>query len=529
MLKLKRFGRFLCLWLLAVFFIASSSIATVSAAAPTTITVGQTPPPSSAPNVIITSIVGNALPSYIELYNQASAPVNMAGWNVDIVIHDDATGGCADTDATIALPTSWLLSKKYVTLENTSSPQSGSLAAPFFLDPVVLADCVAPKLAAVSIIDGTQATEQSVTIPASEWSSTTLLVAQHKQRSNSPSSTRAVTGVFDTDYKFVTGAVTLNSDPLYLPPADSAGLQILEILPNVRSCSPTETDPTCTDYVKLFNPTTLPINLALYRLRVGAKGAGESVTNTFTWNQSLDPANSELILPPGQYFMLTLRNDGQPLSITDSGNYVWLEDAYGTIIYGPVVQYPDASSSTKVGRAWAFDGSAWRWTTAPQPDAANYFPAIIPLPNDGSSIDILEPCAADQYRNPATNRCKSIVVATSSLTPCAANQERNPDTNRCRSVIAASATLTPCQSGWERNPATNRCRKTVAAVAGAATVAVKDVTAPSIDNTGWFVALLVIGLAVAYAVYEWRQDIKLFGHKAARYVLKSVHKGGSIR
>lgn len=386
----------------------------------------------------------------------------------------------------------------------------------------MLLTCITPKLATISVIDNASRTEQTVTIPANDWSSTSLLVAQHKQRTNSSSSTRNITGIFDTDYKFVTGSIALNSDPLYTPPSNSGGLQILEILPNARACAPTETDPTCNDYVKFYNPTDSPINLALYRLRVGYKGQTEGITNTFTWGKSFDPAQDELVLPALQYLTLSMRNDGQPLSITDAGNFIWLEDAYGTTIYDPAIQYPDASSTTKVGQAWAFDGVTWRWTSQPRPGTANYFPpAVAPDTNDDIPI-ILKPCPADQYRNPVTNRCKSIVIASSSLMPCSLGQVRNPDTNRCRSTLAASTTLSPCQPGWERNPATNRCHKIAAAVAGASTTKVKDVPAPMADNTGWFVALLVCVLAVAYAVYEWRQDIQLLSHKAANLVTDYV-------
>ncbi|HXR49891.1 MAG TPA: hypothetical protein VN778_02590, partial [Verrucomicrobiae bacterium] len=257
--KLRRFGKLLYLWFSALVMIVLLTVQSASAVTATTITVGETPMPSTAPDLIVTSIVGNARPMYVELYNQGDSPINLAGWQVNLIIHDGVLSGCADVHATIDLPNAWLLSKKYVTLEDTSLPQTNSLTVPFFIDSAALTSCASPKLTTVYVINATANTEQVVTIPANEWSVTTLLVAQHRQRSNSPSSARSITNIFDTDYKFVTGAVALNSDPLYLPPADSAGLQISEILPNARSCSPTESDPSCNDYIKLYNPSQRPI------------------------------------------------------------------------------------------------------------------------------------------------------------------------------------------------------------------------------------------------------------------------------
>lgn len=301
-----------------------------------------------------------------------------------------------------------------------------------------------------------------------------------------------------------------------MPPTDVAGLEISEILPNSRSCSPLETDPTCADYIKLYNPTLSDINLANYRLRVGYKGQSTSITNTFTWGKTLDPAADEYILPSQRYFTLSLRNDGSPLSLTDSGAYAWLEDAYGTTVYSPIVQYPDASSVTKVGQSWAYDGNAWQWTTTPQPDGPNVFTALATKVSPIIAT-ILAPCDAGQYRNPDTNRCKS-VATTSSLTPCGEDQERNPETNRCRSIATtASSALTPCQPGWERNPDTNRCRKS-GDVQGASIAKVEDVSAPFAPKPVWIAAALVGCAAIAYAAYEWRQEIRLFGATLERTI-----------
>ena len=191
---------------------------------PTTITVQQTPPSSTSPALIFTSIIGSSLPNFLELYNQSDEALYLGAFEIRVGIHDVNTAGCGDISATISLPSSWLLAKKYLTLERTSSPAPDSLSYPFALDPLFLSTCLSPQLASLALVRGSDDPEQLVAIPASSWSGVNLTVAQHKQRANSPNSTRTISGDFLTDYKIATGAITLNSDPLYEPPADNAGL-----------------------------------------------------------------------------------------------------------------------------------------------------------------------------------------------------------------------------------------------------------------------------------------------------------------
>lgn len=484
----------------------------------------QPPAQTSAPGLVVTSIASNEAlagttldgDELAELYNQGGAPLDVSAWELSFAVSDS----CGDRSVSLSFPAGWMLPTHYLTLSATG----------------VTAGCTGARLAGITLSNA-GAAEQTIAIPLPTTTNKLdpTKIAQHHQRNNSASSTRVITGDFATDYsKLISVSDTANavlySDPLYTPPADTGGLQIVEILPNARDCSPLETDLTCSDYVKLYNPTAQPIDLAQYRLRIGYKGQSASVSNTFTWGQTLDPATDELLLPPYSYFTLTARNDGTPLSITDTGEYIWLEDAYGVQVYDPVVQYPDASSTTKVGWVWAFDGTGWRWSSAPQPAGANYFPPDAPASVISPVIPALSSCAPGQERNPATNRCRSIVATSIATQPCGAGQERNPATNRCRSVLGASTTaaLKPCPAGQTRNPSTNRCRKDAAA----SVAAVQDVaTAATSTGVQWpmVIAVLIAAGALGYAIFEWHQDMRLatanVQARVRQQLIKLIHRG----
>ncbi|MGH7237544.1 MAG: hypothetical protein ACREGF_03350, partial [Candidatus Saccharimonadales bacterium] len=268
--------------------------------------------------------------------------------------------------------------------------------------------------------------------------------------------------------------------------------------------------------------STAPVDLSAFRLRTSYDGDKSSASNTVTLNGTL---------APGNYKIVNTKNDGTPLALTQSGGYVWLEDAYGVQIYQPVIQYPDGSSTTKIGQAWAFDGTTWRWTSQPTPEA-NAFPAVTPAAVATTSSSLLLPCNANQYRNSATNRCDLIAFATSTFAPCNANQTRNPATNRCDGISLASASLQPCQAGDERNPATNRCRSVLGAsttlkpcaadqtrnaatnrcrktVAGSL-AAIQDIKTPTSAGNNhwrWIIGAAALLVAIGYGLYEWRQDL----------------------
>ena len=89
----------------------------------------------------------------------------------------------------------------------------------------------------------------------------------------------------------------------------------------------------------------------------------------------------------------------------------------------------------------------WQQTYAPTPGVPNVYQEYKTCPQgkvineatgncvNVSSDAVLEPCPPGKYRNPLTNRCKSILASTSELKPCPEGYERNPETNRCRKIV----------------------------------------------------------------------------------------------
>jgi hypothetical protein len=495
-------------------------------------------------------------PVFVQLFNNSDSIVDMRGWKLELI----ATNTTNEVDVTLAAFSAWLLPRGYVVAGDNSITGADAV---FQLDSATKQALATMTDEDFKIIPSSTATTTNDfdVNAATKWSSCNsgagtcssctsassaalLTPGQWLQRKLSTSGKYTVsTPPSPGDFCTQNGAATLTGDGLYQPPIDTAGLQIVELLPNAQNCSPTNTSLLCGDYVKLFNATNKPVDLSAYRLRTSYDGTKSSSSNTITLNG---------LLAPGAYTLVNTKNDGTPLSLTESGGYVWLEDTYGMQIYQPVVQYPDASSTTKVGWAWALGGSTWGWTSSPQPTGANYFPPESPTNTTSSSTATLVPCKPGQERNPLTNRCRTIVSAatlvpckpdqtrnpatnrcrsllatsTLSLTPCKAGQQRNPATNRCRAVLGASTTLKPCAAGQARNPATNRCRKvTAASIANIQDV--KAATTASSAHWQWFIAAAVVLAALGYAFYEWRQDI-LLALNTARSKLSTIKSSRQI-
>jgi hypothetical protein len=442
------------------------------------------PPTSSTkPSVVVTAFGGSDLLDFAELYNQTSDPINLTGVQLQFTVHDMKSGGCGDQTYSTIAPDGWLLPKSYFTFERGSGDDPAE--AYYMVPPDLLDGCSEPRLSGIDLTDSAGLVSQKVdfvpgVLTTDNW-------AQHKQRAKSSIN---VTGVFASDYVLQSSTANLYSTPLYQPPANTNGLQIVEIFPHSYNCSPTDTSLLCNDYVKLFNDSKEPVNLAEYRLRTSYGGDSSSSSNTVNLNGNLQP---------GHYKLVNSKDDDSQLGLTQTGGYIWLEDAEGAKIYQPIIAYPDASADSKVGYGWAFDGSDWQWTSTPEPTSQNIF-TLQALTKSTKKTSFRKPCASDQYRNPVTNRCRKIKPAKAK-TYCKSGQQRNPDTGRCRSILRAK-TKKPCKPGQERNPDTGRCRKVQPKISN-----VKDIKTISKTNSShWYmIAFIAVG-AAAYIIYEWRQE-----------------------
>lgn len=470
-------------------------------------TVPYNPPPelTTSPLIITGYALAAGLPTYVQLFNTGNIPVDITDWRLAYSSVEQPEPLLDMTLSGWIAPTNYLMAGDTATIANADF--SYALTTP----------------------SGTITPLKLQLLPP-----TGTLIAPHEvsalkdgiyERNKSTS-----TGKYLTTFSSLGEPADLYGGGFY-DFADTTALQFSEILANPRNCSPVETSADCSDYVKLYNPTDQSIDLAAFRLRMGYQNQTATASNTYTLTGTVDPSH---------YVVVSVSADGRPLSITNSGGFVWLEDTYGLQRYDSSVQaYEDASADSKKGQAWAYDVSdgTWKWTTQPTPaDAPSIFPTPPPVPVTPSPVvTALAPCQAGQYRSPDTNRCRLIVTATASaLMPCKDGQYRSEETNRCRSIVAASASLQPCADdqfrnpatgrckkiastddvalvdcgeGRERNPETNRCRNVAATSVPKAAFAVEPMKETGTAFVGWWALGGVLALALGYGAWEWRQEM----------------------
>lgn len=493
-------------------------------AVPAVIPVPAKPAPS--PLLITGFHFADAKFQYVQIYNNTDKAVNLSGWHMQI--QDDGM-----VVGELSFPDKYIIPREYIAVADSSlniQHPDIEFRLPRPLSTTILNDTIrlTPPDATIS--------PETVTLKIEKDSKGNVINNHYQSRqalSQSTAGNYTTTSVFkpeptDNDL-FGKG---------FYSPLLSFSLVPIEILANPRSCSPTEKTNDCTEYVKFYNDSPLPVQLDDVRLRAGYQGQSSTASNTTDLSGILQPYGYTII----------------PIGLTNTGGYVWVEDSYGVKTYETtVIEYPDASSTTHKGQSWAMNkGGNWEWMQ-PSPDGENtplptvednqtettkqcnadqYLNPLTGRCKKYEASTVLAPCDEDQERNPATGRCRKIAGVATSLTPCKVGeyrspetgrcrkvttvaaptpckpgQIRNPETNRCRSVLASASGLKPCQAGWERNPETNRCRKL--AKQSDTTVGFKpEKTAPSTDTvTTWWVFAGLGTFILGYAGWEWRHEI----------------------
>lgn len=416
--------------------------------------------------------------AYIQVYNSGSELVNLKDWSVKT----------NTLQHTPWLRDSYLLPKTHAIISLNATVGSASYQTTLPIDTATNTITIEPSAAS-----GYRTT--STALPVYSASDNEYDIWQRRTTTTGYSTAAAPfdkTGIM-TAAQF--GALQLYDDGFYTIPA-APSVVVAEIYPYASDCSPHDTSVLCGDYIKLYNPTTLPADLSDYALRTDSSSASRTSSNTFL----LDG----IVIQPGEYLPIWRTDAGGRISLTNSGGYVWLEDAYGLKTYEPTTtSYPSAGSGQQ-GYAWAEEPDGeWAWTSAPAPLSVNVFPVVASV-----HVEVLAECPAGKYRNPETNRCRTIEEAVNALATCPEGQYRNPETNRCKaSGTLAAASLVPCKEGQERNPATNRCRKSLLASNNPATnLASVEQAGSSSAALPWVLGIVALG-AIGYGIYEWRSEI----------------------
>lgn len=283
--------------------------------------------------------------------------------------------------------------------------------------------------------------------------------------------------------------------------------RITEIMPNVSG------DDTDHEYIEIYNPNITPVNLEYFKLVVG-----KNLEKSFTF-----PAGTVI----GGHEYGVFYNNSIPFSLLNTSSRVALQLADGT-----PMNEAEIYGSPGDDMAWSEVNGMWQYSDQPTPGEENQ-PSVVVVDEQSVSNVTLRPCAVNQYRNPETNRCRSIVLATSILAACKDGQYRSEETNRCRSIVTANALKMcnddqfrnpatgrckkiastdelasgDCGEGRERNPSTNRCRNIAVASVPDAAFAITPVKETGKAFIGWWVLGGVSLVAVGYAGWEWRHEI----------------------
>ena len=447
-------------------FITLSSFASVQALV---LQAGETKFKDVSP-LIITSLMtsgGGSDVEFVEIYNSGKSLINMADWHIEALRADSTVGqlkvaahaGYVEPNTHVVLAKSGVVSGATYTLDGWDNLST---------QPI---------------------TEIRLTHDNFRPHSVALDVKKYDAWLTRTYNTTSYSDAASAVHVRTAGERELFDDGVYVAPESAGGLQVVEIYPYAKDCTPFDTSVECRDYVKIVNSNkTEPIDLSGYVLRTDSSSATRTSSNTVNLNGTLWP---------GEYMTVSLTNSGTALQLTNSGGYVWLEDTWGLARYDETLTHYESATSAMQGQAYAVaETGEWSWTTTPEPYSANKI-----------TLAVDKSCPEGSVINPVTNRCNKVTTA-SSLVACKEGQERNAETNRCRSVLGATDTRKPCKDTQYRSEETGRCRNLPASGVPDAAFAVKPVEQTGSQFVGWWALGGVCAMAVGYGVWEWRDEIK---------------------
>jgi hypothetical protein len=277
----------------------------------------------------------------------------------------------------------------------------------------------------------------------------------------------------------------------YTPVAD-AQIRIVEIYPDTASCAPNNTTSICTDYVKLYNPTSVSIDLSNYRIRTGSQGSNATTSNTAALSGMLNS---------GHYISVAM-------TLSSSGSWVWLEDNVGVRLYDTtVIGYP--SSSGHAQQAWSFNlyTNAWQWTAYPTPgDEPNRF-------TDGNETS--NPCSGLRLSEIAANTDTQFIEVYNQTSDVLDISGCQLQTNRSQSISYIFGNGTMLASGQSLSVYIARTPLTLTKTTTGVVYILDSMGTTEVDsqqysnlkeNTSW---ALIEG--------EWRQTYDITPDQANRY------------
>lgn len=328
-----RFFRYAATLITTISLLLVSPVSAISTALPSPFL------PQSPLLITAYSVGQTGLPQYFEVYNNGDEPLRASEWSLVLEWSAKTTTALATPRFAVNLGAAntaqYVAPGGYLLVGFGTAIPSALVQVP---SPIVNSDNFLSKFH----LDHVQYRSYERTFAAN--------VTQTPMRLNQGASGYTTTYTPET-------RTELWQTPFYSPQAQSP-LRIVEVLASPVTCQPFDTALTCGDYVKVHNTSAGTLDLAGLRLRTGTVGQSATASNTVVLGGTL---------APDAYGVF-------PLTLTNSGGNVWLEDAYGIVQYqDSVVTYPDASS--KKGQAWAQDTAGqWHWTQYPLPyDAPNQF------------------------------------------------------------------------------------------------------------------------------------------------------------